>query len=102
VETTLQAVNITVAGMGLIFFALALVMVAMVGLDRLFPGEARSPGGPSQPTPPVPPTAVRLQAVVGEKTFLLEAKGGTARRASSQWGSGSSRWSAASRPRARC
>jgi len=76
VETTLQAVNITVAGMGLIFFALALVMVAMVGLDRLFPGEARSPGGPSQPPPPAPPTAVRLHAVVGEKTFLLEAKGG--------------------------
>lgn len=75
-ETTLQAVNITVAGMGLIFFALALVMVAMVGLDRLFPGEARTPAGPSQPPPPAPPTEVRQQAVVGDKAFSLEVKGG--------------------------
>jgi len=77
VETTLQAVSITVAGMGLVFFALAIIMVAIVGLDRLFPGEKRSPDAPSQPTPPAPPAEARLQAVVGEKSFLLGVKGGS-------------------------
>lgn len=84
-ESTLQGLNITVAGMGLVFFALAVVMVAVIGLDRLFPGEATggaAAAGPTAailPTPQVPPPPparglAPLQAVVGDKTFLLEPR----------------------------
>lgn len=81
-ETTLQGLNITVAGMGLVFLALAIVMVAIVGLDRLFPGETAGAGDRAEALPPPaaavapgpPPGASRLQASVGDKSFLIEAR----------------------------
>jgi biotin carboxyl carrier protein len=88
VENTLQGLNLTVAGMGLVFFALAIVMVAMIGLDRLFPGKAQAAGSPvglppGSPAPPAPGAAVafapaagspRFQASVGGQSFTVEAK----------------------------
>lgn len=79
-ESTLQGLNITVAGMGLVFFALAIVMVAIVGLDRLFPAGAKvGEAGPAAVLPPAPAPAPavgasRFQASVGGQSFLVEGK----------------------------
>jgi len=73
-ETVLQGLYITVAGMGLVFAALGLLLLAMVALDRAFrprPADLLV----EEAGPEVPEEDLALVAAVGLALALAEAEG---------------------------
>jgi len=72
-ETVVQGLYISVAGMGLVFAGLGLLLLVMVGLDRLFPAKAQEGTAPEARPESEEKDGLVLAATIGLALALAEA-----------------------------